>query len=75
MADCVSAGQGSIPCVPSKSMFFYRILAIILFVLGMAHAHRKAMDAKTINEHWAWTAGMFLTTTITLNFLLTTYGR
>ncbi len=56
-------------------MFFYRILAIILFVLGMAHAHRKAMDAKTINEHWAWAVGMFLMTVACMEVIFASNGR
>lgn len=52
-----------------------RILALILFACGLSITHRKALEATDPLEKVVWTAGMFLTTTITLNFLLTTYGR
>lgn len=59
----------------NPSMLDPRILALILFACGLSITHRKALEATDPLEKVVWTAGMFLTTTITLNFLLTTYGR
>ena len=55
-------------------MMFYRILALILFACGLSITHRKALEATDPLEKVVWTVGMFLTTTITLNFLLASNG-